>query len=166
MIVSYVAEIFHLNDPFYYDAYQIEVTFNPDKTCSVIFDGDLIPAKMTYRYEWDIRQGIYCRNDDTSVMINLASPVGRLAPPGKYSLTDEIDSSGYPIGSGGAFFDNNLGAKYSPADAGTVYWDFMSGTFSIVSVANIDNEFTSLLERTPILTGKLKAISKRRHRDP
>lgn len=163
MMVSYLAGVFHLDDPFFHDAYEIEVIFNPDKTCSVKMNGTVIPEHMTYSYEWKHEHHINCRSDNASVLIHLAQPSGQLVKPGIYALTSEEDSQNYALENSGAYFDNTLGVEYSPSIAGTVYWDFISGTFTISSVANTDTESTPFLERTPILTGIIKAIGKRHH---
>jgi len=147
-------------DPFAEDNFQIEVTLNPDKTCEIVFDGELIAGNLTY--EWEPEQNIYCHSltDSNSVIINLGLPKGQLPQVGSYSLTAEVDIRGNPIGYGGAFFDNKLGSTYSPSSSGTVYWNFVSGSFVIKSVKQLKNT------NMPIIVGKLKAIGKRKHRGP
>ncbi len=164
--IIFIATLFHLNDPFYGDAYRIEVEFFADKTCSVKMDGTIVAEKMRYSDKDGYGREIYCSNEHSSVLVNLDTPRGRLVSPGAYQLTDEIDSRGYSVGNGGAYFDDALGIKLNSPVIGYVYWDFVSGTFTIISVTKSDTGATSIFERTPALVGKLTAVGKRKHRGP
>lgn len=149
-------------DPFTEDNFQIEVTLNSDKTCKIIFDGNLVSDKMIYQYQWKQEQEIYCHSvtGSSSVLINLGLPKGELPQVGLYPLTAELDTRGYPIGYGGAFFNDLLGYTHNPSSSGTVFWDFVSGTFAIESVTQLRNK------NMIIIVGKLEAIGKRHHRGP
>jgi len=166
MLISYVAGVFHLDDPFFHDDFNIEVTLNSDTSCVVKFEGTKTSESMTYQYEWDHNQLIYCSSlsSASSVLIDFNLPSGQLIKPGTYPLTSETNSIDSPLQVGGLFSDNALGFKFSPAIVGLVDWKFISGTLSIISVSTAKDAVTPLNKKTQIIIGTVRAKGKRIHR--
>ncbi len=159
----------HLLDPFYNDHFSIEITLNPDYTCSVLFDGKV--ASTTLKYVYRVKdQTIDCLDEDSfgeSVQIHFDRPSGQLIGLGSYSITSETPqfdlASGLFNSNGGAYFNNSLGGQYSPFLFGSVYWNFESGFIQIDSVSGQDGTLNIFNEKKPVLSGKVTTIASRHY---
>ncbi len=129
-VLAFIADYFHLFDPFYHDHYNIRVELFTDGSCEIWFEGHLIGESSVFRYDWfgSDAHSVSCNDNEisgTDVNLYFEQHIGN------YPIVDP--HGGFAV-NGGALFDSKRLEAFTPGFHGRVYWEFVDGNIQVLEV--------------------------------